>query len=71
MDVASPIDSIRWDYRDGKCYANCRLAACIKMVGLVSYHGDYLMPGHTEQTGRRTIQKIDPKITTIIYHDGS
>ena len=48
-----------------------RLAACIKMVGLVSYHGDYLMPGHTEQTGRRTIQKIDPKITTIIYHDGS
>lgn len=51
MDVTTPSYPIRGNHRDGMYHANHRLAACLEMVGVISYHGSHVVPRDTEQTG--------------------
>ena len=62
MDVTTPSYPIRGNHRDGMYHANHRLAACLEMVGFISYHGSHVVPRDTEQTGRRSIQKINQQL---------
>ena len=71
MDVTTPSYPIRGNHRDGMYHANHRLAACLEMVGFISYHGSHVVPRDTEQTGRRSIQKINQQAPLVFCHDGS